>query len=228
MHFFIIRHADPDYKNDTITEYGWQQARALANAPVLADVDAIYASSMGRAQDTARPLAEKLGLPVTVLPWAAETSLDVFAPNYIYRGEALYALKDKWYTHELCPDAPEAIEKELNLQYAGLDALLADHGYCREGDLYKITDANEKKIALFCHCGVGATLLARLWSLPANIMWGATDLCTTGITHFWLKNYDEGYTGPRCLYINDTSHLYQAGILEKQYLVSAERQACTI
>ena len=64
MELYIIRHGDPDYANDTLTEKGWKQAEALVPRMVKVKPTKIYASPRGRAQDTAKPslkvLAQKL------------------------------------------------------------------------------------------------------------------------------------------------------------------------
>ena len=72
MYLYFVRHGMPDYKTDTLLPEGVRQAEAAAKRLSYSGLDEIYSSPMGRAQETARPAAELLGLPVTVLPWAAE------------------------------------------------------------------------------------------------------------------------------------------------------------
>lgn len=50
-----------------LTELGQQQAAAIPAALADEQIDAIYASTLQRAQLTARPLADALGLPVQVI-----------------------------------------------------------------------------------------------------------------------------------------------------------------
>ncbi|MCA1595762.1 MAG: histidine phosphatase family protein, partial [Chloroflexi bacterium] len=61
MRLYIIRHADPDYPNNTITEDGHKEARALADRLAAEKLDRIYCSPMGRAIDTARYTADRCG-----------------------------------------------------------------------------------------------------------------------------------------------------------------------
>ncbi|GGM07220.1 histidine phosphatase family protein [Deinococcus aerophilus] len=63
----ILRGADS--RNDPLTDEGHAQAHALARRVLALNPDAprVYASSYCRAQQTAAPLAEALGVPVTVL-----------------------------------------------------------------------------------------------------------------------------------------------------------------
>jgi probable phosphoglycerate mutase len=58
-----------DSRHDPLTDTGQAQARALARRVLALNPDAprVYASSYRRAQQTAAPIAEVLGVPVTVL-----------------------------------------------------------------------------------------------------------------------------------------------------------------
>jgi broad specificity phosphatase PhoE len=53
MKLVLIRHADPDYPNDTITGKGHRQAELLGERFSHIPVKSMYVSSMGRAQHTA-------------------------------------------------------------------------------------------------------------------------------------------------------------------------------
>ena len=72
MILYIIRHADPDYENNTITPFGWEEAHALADWLKDMPIDKIYTSPLGRAIDTAAPTCKIKGIESTVLPWTFE------------------------------------------------------------------------------------------------------------------------------------------------------------
>ena len=42
MRILIIRHADPDYANDTLTEKGWKEASLLADRLQKEKIDYFY------------------------------------------------------------------------------------------------------------------------------------------------------------------------------------------
>ena len=74
--FYFLRHGESELNAQRIiagsidtelTALGRRQARAAADALANAPITAIYTSAMRRARDTAAPIAEKLGLPVTVI-----------------------------------------------------------------------------------------------------------------------------------------------------------------
>jgi len=81
----LIRHGENDYVKTGrmagqlpgvhLNEYGQQQACELAEALAQAPIKAIYASPLERAQETAAPLAEKLGLTVNVRPGLLEAGI---------------------------------------------------------------------------------------------------------------------------------------------------------
>ena len=73
MELYIIRHGDPDYANDTLTEKGWKQAEALVPRMVKVNPTKIYASPRGRAQDTAKPSLKVLGMEYTIEQWMNES-----------------------------------------------------------------------------------------------------------------------------------------------------------
>ena len=53
MRLIFIRHAEPDYEHDSLTEKGWREAKLLAVRTKSWQVDDFYVSPLGRAQDTA-------------------------------------------------------------------------------------------------------------------------------------------------------------------------------
>ena len=50
MRILIIRHGDPDYVHDSLTEKGWREAELLKNRLIREPMSAIYCSPLGRAQ----------------------------------------------------------------------------------------------------------------------------------------------------------------------------------
>ena len=61
MRILIIRHGDPDYANDTLTEKGHREAKLLAEKLKKEKIDFIYSSPLGRARHTCDYTARALG-----------------------------------------------------------------------------------------------------------------------------------------------------------------------
>ena len=72
MRILFIRHGDPDYANDTLTEKGRREASALAARAEALDMGECYVSPLGRAQATAEYSLKKLGKTAETLDWLQE------------------------------------------------------------------------------------------------------------------------------------------------------------
>ncbi|MCR5633781.1 MAG: phosphoglycerate mutase family protein [Lachnospiraceae bacterium] len=91
MRIIFVRHGEPDYARDTLTEKGKLQAAAVAERLKDEGIEEIYASPMGRAQLTASYTSKLLGLPVTTLDFMHEISwggkprdgVDADIPKYL-------------------------------------------------------------------------------------------------------------------------------------------------
>ena len=81
----LVRHAEraDDSQDSELSLAGQERADFLARMLKDSDADALYASEYKRTQQTLRPLAEELGLPIQILP--AESSEEligrIFAEN---------------------------------------------------------------------------------------------------------------------------------------------------
>jgi broad specificity phosphatase PhoE len=73
----LVRHGETDWNAEgklqghsdrPLNDYGRRQAQALADRLAGEDIDAVYASDLSRARETAEIVGAKLGLPVVVDP----------------------------------------------------------------------------------------------------------------------------------------------------------------
>src|SRR5215210_2758225 len=74
VRLYIIRHADPDYPNNTITPEGHLEARALAGRLAAEGLTHLYSSPLGRALDTMRYTVALVGLAPVTEEWMRELS----------------------------------------------------------------------------------------------------------------------------------------------------------
>lgn len=72
MRLLFIRHGDPDYEHDTLTEKGRREAQLLSDRMVKETVRDFYVSPLGRARDTAAYTLERLGRNARVKDWLQE------------------------------------------------------------------------------------------------------------------------------------------------------------
>ena len=81
MRIIFIRHGDPDYVNDTLTEKGIREAKLLSERTAKWQVNDFYCSPLGRAQKTASYTLEKLGRDAVTYKWLEEFAYLVEDPT---------------------------------------------------------------------------------------------------------------------------------------------------
>jgi len=86
MLLYIIRHGDPDYSTDSLTERGILQAEAVGKRIYASGINRIFTSPMGRARQTAEPACRLLGLEAAVEEWTHEIGREMFTtfPDGVY------------------------------------------------------------------------------------------------------------------------------------------------
>ena len=72
MRLLFIRHAEPDYSTDTLTEKGRREAALLAKAVPSMQLDHCFVSPLGRAQETASFCMKTAGMTAKTLDWLEE------------------------------------------------------------------------------------------------------------------------------------------------------------
>lgn len=221
MKILIIRHGDPDYSIDSLTEKGWREAELLAERIAPMDIKAYYVSSLGRAQDTASVTLKKAGRTAETHTWMRE--YDVLIKD-AYTGQPRLAWdllpadwtavpefydKDKWYEVPVMKEA--GMKAGLDNVWNGLDAILEKHGYKREGNYYRVIEPNEDTIAFFCHFGVECVMLAHLLGISPMPLWHGLIAAPTSVTTIATEERREGIASFRVSAFGDISHLYVAG-----------------
>lgn len=151
MRLIFVRHGDPDYANDNLTEKGKREV-ALLTKRICAWNNAqsfhYYTSPMGRAKATGAPALEKLGCKAKEFPWLQEFHYRTEYPkNYfkkemagqstmcwdflpeVYYDEKKYFDKDQWQNTKLMKKGQ--IKQYYKMVCEGIDSLLAEYGYIR-------------------------------------------------------------------------------------------------
>jgi len=221
MLLYIVRHGDPIYETDTLTERGKIQAEAVGKRIFDSKIDRIFSSPMGRAMETAEPACRLLGLEKNIEQWTHEIEDERLTPFPDGKMKSITAVQNTYFLEngnvDLSYDksfecqginqsemksAVERIEK-------GGKEFLERLGYREENGVYRILRKNEEKVALFCHAAFTRAWLSVLLHIPLHIMWASFHQCThTGVTVIEFKNNNNGVTAPQCLCYSDISHLY--------------------
>ncbi len=221
MRLYIIRHADPDYDNNTITEKGHREAEALAKRLATEGIDRIYCSPMGRALHTMRYTAERIGREATIIDWIQEIAATVEYPGegtlgaWDAPGEMVYA-RPLHLDEEGWADFPHLAQADMKRKLSKLradsDAFLASLGYRREGGRYAVERPSSERIALFCHGGFGLSWLSHLLHIPPIVMWTGFWLPPSSVSTISFERRSPQWATPRCIGLGDVSHLYAAGL----------------
>lgn len=223
MKLMFIRHGDPDYSIDSLTPKGWREARCLADKLKNVRMDHIYVSPLGRAKDTAKVTLEAVGREAITLPWLIEFEPRIYRPDKP-QGEQAVAwdwLPADWTCHEQFFDDKHWMEHPLFEEAGvsdkvawideGIDSLLKDHGYERDGRMYKAVRANDDTLVFFCHFAVQCVILAHILNVSPMVLWHGTCAAPTSVTTLNTEERREGKAYFRMASFGDVSHLYAAG-----------------
>ncbi len=224
MLLYIIRHGDPDYERDCLTERGKLQAEAVGKRMLASKIDRIFSSPMGRAKETAEPACRLLGLEknieewtheigeerITTFPDGVKKSITFVQNTYYLENGGIHLPFERAYE---CIGINETRMKEAvgYIEENG-KAFLERLGYREENGIYRILRPNEERVALFCHAAFARAWLSVLLHVPIHIMWSSFEYTHTGVTVVQFENNANGVTAPRCLSLCDLSHLYAEGL----------------
>ncbi len=240
MRLLFIRHGDPDYEIDSLTEKGKQEARYLSDIVDRLNIDEIYQSPLGRARDTAAYCLDKLGKEAMTCDWLrefpAEYDPNLFAPaNEAYRTElvkdpetGLYQKRILW---DILPsyfgNHPELFDNKTwknselvknsdmlpKYEYviSEFDKLLSQKGYNHAGSVFKVDTSSSKTLAFFCHFGITSVLLSHLWGISPFVPLQFLAMAPTSITEVVTEEREKGIAIFRALRIGDISHINAAG-----------------
>lgn len=250
MRILIIRHAEPDYNTDTLTEKGKREAALLAERLSCIPISSFYVSTLGRAKETASMTLQKFGLSLpSERSCAAQTSLNSEIrsadqpsdpdshsmirecdwlrefPHLIERpdrpgeisipwdwlpqdwtAEEAYFNRNAWHQTEVMQKGQ--VWETYRTVTDSLDAVLSDHGYVRNGDIYQACRPNREILAFFCHFGLECVLLSHLINVSPMILWHHACALTSSVTSLYTEERRNGIAVFRMNAFGDTSHLY--------------------
>ncbi|MBO5412084.1 MAG: histidine phosphatase family protein [Clostridia bacterium] len=229
MKLLLIRHADPDYEIDGLTEKGHKEAKLLAERLKKEKIAKIYSSPFGRAMRTAEYTANACNLPIIEkeflrefhvyfdpsqggrkmrFPWKeARTAWDML-PGYWTKKKEFYDA-ERWHQADVYRDAN--MQSAYTKVVQEFDALLAEHGYVRENGYYRVENPNTQTIALFCHFGIETVLLSHLFGTSPVPLWQGLVALPSSVTTLHTEERRKGIASFRCCGFGDIGHLYAGG-----------------
>lgn len=218
MKLLMIRHADPDYERDDLTERGREEARLLGEYLRGVRIDAAYMSPLGRARRT----AEAAGLSGETCGWlrefdAVRTGPERTGPGCVWdwlpqdwTAEPDFYSVDAWTRPAFMRDSGAA--EKYRAVSGAFDALLDRHGYRREGRFYCVRNPNHDTLAFFCHFGVMCVLLSRLLSVSPMPLWHGFCAAPSSVTTLYTEERRDGIASFRVSEFGAVPHLRRADV----------------
>ncbi len=227
MRLIFIRHAEPDYEIDSLTEKGWREAKLLAERVKNWKVDNVYVSPLGRAHDTASLSVKELCIEPVTLDWLREFGYPVsseftgdldspwdFMPEF-FTNEPLLYHKDTWLDATIMKSNPDIQKIALNT-YKEFDSLLASYGYVREGGFYRVDRDlyNKKKgendditLVFVCHLGISLLLMGYMMGISPSLLWQSIFVAPSSVSVLNAETRQNNAAYFRAQVIGDTQHL---------------------
>jgi len=186
MKLVFVRHGDPDYVHDSLTERGKVEAEILSGRIAELKVRKFYCSPLGRAEETAKYTLEKIGKNAITCDWLREF------PGYIidektggrripwdfmprdWTGKPKLYDREKWLLEPVMQTGD--VEEVYARVCAGIDGLLSEYGY-----------------------------------IPV-MLWQGFFVAPTSVTTLVTEERIPGEVFFRCTGFGDISHLYKAGL----------------
>lgn len=218
MRIIFVRHGHPDYKKDCLTELGHTHAEAAAERLAEEKPTAIYASTCGRAYETAEHIAAYHDdMPIVKCEFMREIKWGSTTDEPIPRnGNPWFVADDKvaagqsvrnsdWETEE--PYSQSKVVSSNKTVSEGFDELLSTLGYRREGDYYRVERENPDTVFMVSHGGSSSAVLSHLLNLPFPQVCATVRPDFTAIHILKLSGAVGSLITPQIELLNDARHI---------------------
>ena len=223
MRLLLIRHGDPDYTVDGLTEVGKREAKLLAERIAPMEIAEYFVSTMGRARATARPTLERAGRTARECDWLREFSIGVERPDcqglshvpwdwlpQDWSRDPILLDRERWAEHPIF--AAKDLRGAYHRVVASFEEVLAGYGYVREGLVYRVRRQSTETLAFFCHFGVSCVLMSRLMNVSPMVLWHGLAMAPASVTTIYTEERRPGIASFRAAAVGDISHLYAHGV----------------
>lgn len=228
MIFYYIRHGDPIYQPDDLTELGKKQAEAVAKRLAVYGVDRVFASTSNRAVQTAKPTCELTKNTLELLDFANEAHawnefsvgkgdnakwcFQDYETKMFFDDECVAKLGQNWYDYPKLSRYKKGMERVSEDTYEFFKML----GYERVGNTgkYRVLNLGNERVALFAHGGFGIAFLSAVLGIPYPFCANHFDICHSGITAINFAE-ENGFAFAKMMTLSSDAHLYKEGLPTK-------------
>ncbi|MCR4588213.1 MAG: histidine phosphatase family protein [Lachnospiraceae bacterium] len=221
MRIIFVRHGEPNYEKDCLTDNGKGQAKQVAQRLKKEGITEIWASPQGRAVETAQETSALLDLPIQTLDFMHEISWGSRDGAPIYLGGHPWNLVDEMARHGDNLNDPDwrnhayfrnntAVDC-VDLVQEKIDEWLSRLGYDRKGFYYDHRQAEEehRTIALFSHGGSSCAAMSHILNLPFPYLCAMLHIDFTGIVILRMDRSKGVGTLPCMALGNDRMHIME-------------------
>lgn len=223
MRILLLRHAEPDYDTDTLTEKGRREAELLGRRLSHYDIRDFYVSPLGRAQETASYTLREFGKSAETMPWLPE-----FRGRMAEAGKGLHEFDLPWdlmprawssypdaFDPEKWADIPPFKDSDIRNVWeetkAGMDELMGRYGFRKDGPVWLCERNTPDTIAIFSHFGIEMTVLAYLTDVSPMLLWHRTLCLPSSLTEVVTEEREPGAVFFRVTRMGDCAHLEANG-----------------
>ena len=219
MRIIFIRHGEPDYKNDCLTEIGRRQADLAAERLQDEGIEEIWSSPLGRAYETAEAASKLFGLPIRMLECMKEVRWGGTDGSELYHHGHPWDIVDEMAKQGMELNTPKwregpyfktnSVVECVEDVESGIDEWLAGLGYMRDGLYYRhtISEESHRTIALFCHGGSSSAAIGHIMNIPFPYVCAMLHMEFTGITILRFDRHAGAGTLPCMELANDGRHI---------------------
>lgn len=219
MRLIFVRHGDPNYESDCLTELGHKQAKVTAQRLLDEGIEKVFSSPMGRALQTAQAFLQASGIKdMKILDFMKEIRYGLEEDLYNQdrspwvgvdrlANEGIDLQNPDWRNFPLFVNNTATVD--IDLVQAGTDKWLESLGYKREGLYYKNirSDEAQQTIALFSHGGSSTAFLSHILNIPFPLLCASLHIPHAGITIIRFDRTPGKVSVPVIELMNDGNHL---------------------
>lgn len=223
MKLIFVRHCEPDYSIDSLTEKGWKEAKCLnTRVKNWTNITAFYASPLGRAQATAQEALKGTDRQFETLDFMQEFYVRIqdpdtgskripwdLMPEYWRKQPELFD-KDLWTDTKIYQNT--GLKEEFINICTNFDNLLSEYGYTKNDNIYKVNHDNDSTtLVFFCHLGVSFVVIGHLLGISPALLWHTFFVAPSSVTIVTSEERINNNVNFRVQTLGDTRHLYANG-----------------
>lgn len=206
MTLYLIRHAEPDYENDTLTPYGISQAKKLAQWFKDIKLDQLCYSDSNRNRLTASFIEKECNIFSRKVEWGDSNRKNE-------KPLSPWKIKDRIIKEtESIPDNDEwknipefkncNVIQNIEKHCRQFDEFLLSAGFKHENKLFKVIKNDDQNIAVVCHGGAIAVILSHLLNISFFQLITHVEFQPASVTKIELSGAENTYITSKLIYLN--------------------------